>query len=603
MCFYHSATFGIIRYICNYCTYYDRYTYALFCTYREIVNTFPVGRGTLKLSMNDLLNGPAEQLWNAVLLYLKDKRLTEAQLSELGTITRINHDFWAKNYPEVANCAKPVDDKCWAHFMNWLPISRKSQHDVLNAAGVIDLVKPAKVTSSARRASQNPDSAPDKSRAKSIAKNMYVCDGTYYRQLPSGNYKAYNRHEFLLYLQEEEACEYIEGYDESKAVMSYIKEHNELDSVIKELFTKPGLLPKERTLYNILNVSKHVVMKPTTSGKHEPVLKYLRELFVTEDQLNSFLTYWRKVYMDRYSMMARYTQACVVCGEPESGKSLLATLMSASLGGGAFSAKRMVEGGTFNGPELRSPMLVLDDAFIEEKNLHKYQMFINEMVVEPEKRSENKNADAVMVRAFLPILILCNYTKNGLTAVPKYDRNMAGKCLYYRVGKPKMSNDTDKELMASLPSFLRWLMDWTPPKSCIADTRFGVAPFAHESLRIASAADERMHALEEVLKYYFIEVLGLEAESKCSYYPAKLLVEMERSPSVRALIKDYNFIKLGLGLSQLSESVEWIKKDTGRKGHPYVFTIPSDDDDLPFPKKRKPAEPMPAENLRDALGF
>jgi hypothetical protein len=513
------------------------------------------------------------------------KTTNPAAYAEMVYHIKCDAVWWANKLIETKNV---IDYGAWLHYVRWTKRMHTTSSTLIVAIldkGAVPFATTADLEASAAR---------NEERMKHLAKIIAFRDATvfdgkkYWRRDHKGCFVSETDRQLMLFMETQmgipwdnpknedgEPMEEIE-YPTRNEVVGHINAYNRVDSIRYELFRPDGKQPFSRVKdvnKVIFNMANKRVMQPSAApGDFKDVQDLLEGLF-GDKQLDYFLAWVKRMYMDRYNLKPRPCQLLVVAGPPNSGKSFLGEhFFDTILSGDSFSIKQMLAGDNFNSTEMCAPIWFCDDLYVEYDKREEHTSVINNLICEPAKVVEGKGADKTKAYNCTPIVIFCNMTERGLSVIPKYDEDMAGKMLLFKVTPFNVTEGMSERLITQLPAFLQWLMNWTPPKHTEGTYRFGVAPYAHESLIIDGRMDASNATIEDLLNYY-MDCLGWVVGDSQIYRPSDLLTEMSSLDKMKALLKDLSHEKLGKGLRKLAEAQPAMVQETKtRDGRVYKIT-------------------------------
>jgi bifunctional DNA primase/polymerase-like protein len=216
-----------------------------------------------------------------------------------------------------------------------------------------------------------------------------------------------------------------------------------------------------------------------------------------DEQLTVLYGWIRVSYLTLTQHRFQPGQALAIAGPPDSGKSLLQTLITEILGGRSAKAILYLQGRTdFNGELFEAEHLMLEDE--AASTLHKDRMAlaasIKGLIANRIHPCHPKNRQIVNLAPFWRVTFSLNDRPDRLLVLPPMDEDIADKIILLRASKYPMPMDVRtpeqkeifyKKLVSELPAFLHFLLNDFELPSEWQDDRFGVKSFHHPDLMVA----------------------------------------------------------------------------------------------------------------------
>jgi hypothetical protein len=216
-----------------------------------------------------------------------------------------------------------------------------------------------------------------------------------------------------------------------------------------------------------------------------------------DEQLTVLYGWIRVMYQALTQQGFQPGQALAIAGPPDSGKSLLQTLVTEILGGRSAKAILYLQGRTdFNGELFEAEHLMLEDE--AASTLHKDRMALagslKGLIANRIHPCHAKYRQIVNLAPFWRVTFSLNDRPDRLLVLPPMDEDMADKIILLRASKYPMPMDVRtseqkevfyKKLVSELPAFLDFLLNTFQLPSEWQDDRFGVKSFHHPDLILA----------------------------------------------------------------------------------------------------------------------
>jgi hypothetical protein len=299
-------------------------------------------------------------------------------------------------------------------------------------------------------------------------------------------------------------------------------------------------------------------------GDHSPVYKIVESLLgCAPEQLDYFWAVFQRAvrfcYEGRYEPM----QILFFAGNPDDGKTLLATeILSACLGGRRTDATSYFIGGThFNADLARCELWIVDDMG-DAKGFDRlvYNNNLKKVSADPDLRVEAKGVDAINVsHLFHLVVVLFNLEgRGGSHLAPTLTEDNKGKYQLFRTQRadlptgPKQYQELQKRIRDALPATLYWLLhEYVANPKVLSGDRFQVHPYHNPHVRNriqeTGAASQILPIIEQWMK---------EAGKEEWYGSAGVLYQdlLNGSPGMAKVVGSMfkSSISLGIALGELS---------------------------------------------------
>lgn len=200
----------------------------------------------------------------------------------------------------------------------------------------------------------------------------------------------------------------------------------------------------------------------------------------------------------------------VLAGEVNSGKSLLAWIVSQVLGGRTANPYSAWSGGTlWNDDLVGSELLLVDDcsASTDIRARRNFGAAFKESIYPHMVQLRKRNVSAITVRPVWCVMVCCNDTPEALQIIPPLDSDLSDKVAMLHVHQVEMPVDTSTPegrtvlqsmIRAELPAFCDQLINWIVPEE-LRDKRSGVLAWRDPILADAVEAHSPAKRLEDLL--------------------------------------------------------------------------------------------------------
>jgi hypothetical protein len=340
-------------------------------------------------------------------------------------------------------------------------------------------------------------------------------DGTrYFRRDGLGSWRAFTKEDTASHLQIGRglgADRYKGAPSEVDEALEYLRHWQAIDGAAPCAFQGAGLFTDAGP--RILNTHTRTVILPLENpvewgptGSFPWLSAYFDYLFEPFEQKEFFLAWLRRFYQSAYERKLTRGQNVFLVGSPGTGKTLLSQRILSRLMGGSCDAQSYLLGETgFNSQLFEVALWTVDDNS-SSINAMKHATFSNAV----KKMSANSlfeyNAKfrvAVTVPWQGRVFVTANDDEESLRIIPDLEISSLEKTMLFRTTKKPYDFPISYELEATisreLPSFARWLLDWTPPAETQGSARYGVKEYHEKSLLRQAEYSSRSNSFSEIL--------------------------------------------------------------------------------------------------------
>jgi hypothetical protein len=236
---------------------------------------------------------------------------------------------------------------------------------------------------------------------------------------------------------------------------------------------------------------------------------YFSTLFDPAEQLDYFYAWLRRWYISAREGRMLPGQASFFAGVPNTGKTLLSTVILSRIFGGHTDASNFLCGeDNFNSHLFNSAVWSVDDVVpLTDHRTHlRFSALIKKMAANRTFSVREKFKIDKTIEWNGRIVVTCNTDPESIRILPDVDLSNRDKINLFRVADrdtftfPRNVADI---IQAELPFFLRWLLDWTPPDHVLGDSRYGVKTYCEDSLLDAARHSSSAYSFLEVLLKFF----------------------------------------------------------------------------------------------------
>lgn len=217
----------------------------------------------------------------------------------------------------------------------------------------------------------------------------------------------------------------------------------------------------------------------------------------------------------RWTAVTSYTHIpspmLVLAGEVNSGKSLLAWVVTEMLGGRVANPYAAWSGGMlWNDDLVGSELLLVDDcsASTDIRARRAFGAAFKEAMYPAAVQLRKRHSSSVSVRPVWAVMVACNDTPEALQIIPPLDADMSDKVILLHFSPVTLPMDTStpegrrafqQAVKAEMPALAAALRDWVTPEE-LRDTRSGVKAWRDPELVDSVDANSPARRLEQLIE-------------------------------------------------------------------------------------------------------
>lgn len=305
-----------------------------------------------------------------------------------------------------------------------------------------------------------------------------------------------------------------------KLALEHIYTKNRVFNAFPYVFRQPGIIEYQGR--KCLNTYLHRLIQPATDstqwGRHGnfPWISALAEALFAAVPLDHYRAWIKYFYECGLNFNPQPGPMIFVMGEVECGKTLFNRQIIGRAVGGFYDAEKYIMGeSSFNEHMLHVPLWCLDDDTVSDngRSHADAQARIKKTVANNDFNCNQKFQKEGMTEWVGRLAITANLDYTSSRILGTMDNGTLDKCSLFRCLPPTFKfgkrEDIMKTIIAELPFFLRWLVDWTPPDYVERHSRFGFRTYQDASLMEQAHQTSRFAPFKELL----IEALRMHFET------------------------------------------------------------------------------------------
>jgi hypothetical protein len=369
--------------------------------------------------------------------------------------------------------------------------------------------------------------------------NIWFDGRDYWHQRSDGHWASSNKSDIILALKVNKRLSASvprnAGFSEVEQALENIHQHQYISCAAPLIHRPEGIVYTNGL--RILNTSTVSVLQPAEGGTGSPstlssvgaggdrasdlwplssdlcqfpwLHSYFSTLFDPSEQLDYFLAWLQRWYKSALDQRMLPGQASFFAGVPNTGKTLLSTLILSRIFGGHIDASSFLCGDdNFNSHLFQTAVWAVDDVvpLTDRKSHMKFSALIKKMAANRTFSVREKFKVDKTVEWNGRIVVTCNTDPESIRILPDVDLSNRDKINLFKVADRDdfdFPQDVATIIQTELPYFLRWLLDWTPPTHVSGDSRYGVQTYCEESLFEAARHSSSAYSFLEVLLKFF----------------------------------------------------------------------------------------------------
>ena len=346
---------------------------------------------------------------------------------------------------------------------------------------------------------------------------VYFDGREYWTQLANGQWQASNKSDLALHLKVERGLSAIvprgSTFSEVDQALHRIQKQQCIVCAAPLIHRPKGIVYIDG--FRVLNTSTAAVFQPSEKQEVDPATDFpwLDEYFTTYfdpvEQLDYFYAWLRRWYASALDGKMLPGQAAFFAGKPNTGKTLLSTVILSRIFGGHIDASSFLSGEDgFNSHLFNSAVWAVDDVvpLTDNKSHLKFSALIKKMAANRTFSVREKYRVDKLIEWNGRVVVTCNTDPESIRILPDVDLSNRDKINLFRVADRdsfSFPRDVAEIIQAELPFFLRWLLDWTPPDHVLGGSRYGVQTYCEASLFESARHSSSAYSFLEVLLKFF----------------------------------------------------------------------------------------------------
>jgi hypothetical protein len=346
---------------------------------------------------------------------------------------------------------------------------------------------------------------------------VYFDGREYWTSLPNKQWQAYNKSDIALHLKVERGLSAAvprgSSYSEVDQALHRIQKQQYIACAAPLVHRPKGIVYLNG--FRVLNTSSVEMFQPSEDMQVDPsrdfpwLSSYFQTLFDPVEQLDYFYAWLRRWYSSALDGRMLPGQASFFAGVPNTGKTLLSTMILSRIFGGHIDASSFLSGeDNFNSHLFNSAVWAVDDVvpLTDTKTHLRFSALIKKMAANRTFSVREKYRVDKLIEWNGRVVVTCNTDPESIRILPDVDLSNRDKINLFRVADrdaftfPRNVADI---IQTELPFFLRWLIEWSPPDHVLGDSRYGVQTYCEASLFEAARHSSSAYSFLEVLLKFF----------------------------------------------------------------------------------------------------
>lgn len=332
--------------------------------------------------------------------------------------------------------------------------------------------------------------------------DIYHDGRIYYRKDGHQNWKGFSKEDIMLHLATDRGLSTVKDGgmpSEINRAISYIQNWHGVEGAAPFAYQKTGIIKVNGKSF--LNTHTRRVLTPAQEpavwgpdGNFPFLSKFFDGFFHPQSKPGNPLQFWlawlARTYVSAYELCLESGQNVIIMGPPGVGKSFLNQFVLPMLMGGAAEAQAFMLGQTaFNSQLFEYAIWTIDDnsVTLDARSLRHWGSTLKKMAANQVHEFNEKYRSACQVEWRGRVCVTANADEHSASIVPDLSISIMDKLSLYRTAdQPPVVFPPRKELvklvMAELPYFARFLLDYVAPEYTQGTARFGTKAYHDESI-------------------------------------------------------------------------------------------------------------------------
>jgi len=366
-------------------------------------------------------------------------------------------------------------------------------------------------------------------------------------------------------------CGKGDTFSEVDRAVVALQDHNRVKGAVPFVHQQKGIVTRFGRRY--LNTSTAECLppadKPQKWGQDFPwIADFLDGYFEPHDSLDFFLAYLKRFYETGRQGDLQPGQAVFIAGESGLGKTLLSTVIVATMMGGHVDASDYLLGETqFNKELFESSLWTIDDTMpaADQRKHGLFSSMLKKIVANRTFEWNAKFKDQQSIPWIGRIIVTCNADVESIRILPDMEASTLDKISLFKAASTKKNFPLHKVIARELPFFCRWLLDWTIPERCVGSARFGVKSYHETSLLETAKESSDSAQVSELLAIWKRSYFDESREEHWEGSATELLAEMLSNDAIRDIARSLTAKALGRALGKMQ--AQGAPLENFRSGH------------------------------------
>lgn len=297
------------------------------------------------------------------------------------------------------------------------------------------------------------------------------------------------------------------GSSEHDKALAEIITSKRVDAALPFVFNRNTIVEVDQRRYFNTSSLRPMGMEegPVEWGRRFGLLAHWLEGLFGPEQLRYFLSWASRFYQSAVDGDPATGQALFIVGEPDSGKTLLNTLLLSRLfGGHRRAANFLLARDNWNGDLFEAGLWSLDDE-VGEADRSQFSARLKEFVANYDFRYSEKFRKGGKIIWKGRLVSTLNDDPISLQILPDLDMNLLDKIMIFKVTKVKdveFTKEQIAELEAGLPFLARYLYHYEIPEDLAVNPRFGVRSFIHPDIHEKAMMSSSSSMVGELVRFF-----------------------------------------------------------------------------------------------------
>ncbi len=331
-------------------------------------------------------------------------------------------------------------------------------------------------------------------RIGNACRDVWFHERCYYRKI-NGVWTAVYKDDFVKWLSVEHDMERVAKNDTASLTTKtevFIQEHRRVAGVVPRVYDPRDIIEMDGLRY--LNNSYVKPVEPVTDrqkwGENFPWIASFIDAKILPTEQPYYFGWQQRYYSTALEGDLQKGHAMFLVGKVKIGKTLFSNKIIGGLMGGFADASAFVtKGSEFNRELLEKGLWVIDDGEVAtDATAHRrFSEVVKRVVANPIMQYRAMFRDGQSIKWNGRLVVTLNDDAHSMAMIPDLETSMEEKVMILKFLDTPFKFDPsfilEPRILAELPFFARWILDYEVPEEIVGDARLGVRGHINSDLR------------------------------------------------------------------------------------------------------------------------